>query len=176
MKIFHRATLGSGLALALACLSAGAAHAEGGRTREQVKAELAQAVRSGDIVANGESGLTLRELYPQRYPAAPAAGVTRAQVLAEFEQARRTGDILAGGDAGLRLNELNPQAYPPKVASQGKTREQVQAELHEALRTGEVLAGGDAGLLLNQLYPQRYANVPAAGIPMGSASSGKVLR
>jgi hypothetical protein len=178
MKIFRRGTFGPlAIALALTGLLGSAAHAQTGKTRDQVQAEFLEAVRSGNIVANGESGLTLRELYPQRYPAVPAAGVTRAQVLAEFEQARRSGDILAAGDAGLPLNEVNPQAYPPKAAAHGKTRAQVEAELREALRTGNVLAGGDSGLLLNQLYPERYANVvPAAGIPMGAASSSEMLR
>ncbi|HEY5580195.1 MAG TPA: DUF4148 domain-containing protein [Rhodoferax sp.] len=38
-----------------------------GVTREQVKAELAEAVRTGDIMAGEESGLKLNELYPNRY-------------------------------------------------------------------------------------------------------------
>ena len=43
-----------------------------GKTREQVKAELAEATRTGDIIAPGESGLKLNELYPQRYEQARA--------------------------------------------------------------------------------------------------------
>ncbi len=35
-----------------------------GVTREQVKAELAQAIRSGDITAGGEINLKLNEVYP----------------------------------------------------------------------------------------------------------------
>ncbi len=81
------------------------------------------------------------------------------------------------GDAGLPLNVVNPQAYAAKAQAHGKTRAQVEAELREATRTGNVLAGGETGLLLNQLYPERYANVvPAAGIPMGAASSTEMLR
>ena len=46
-----------------------------GKTREQVRAELAEAIRSGDIVANGDTpGETLRELHPQRYATAVAHG------------------------------------------------------------------------------------------------------
>jgi hypothetical protein len=40
------------------------------KTREQVKAELAEAQRTGDIIADGESGKKLNELYPSRYPKA----------------------------------------------------------------------------------------------------------
>jgi hypothetical protein len=155
------------LALA-ATLAAAGAQAQTGKTREEVKAELAEATRTGNIIANGESGLTLRELYPQRYPAvATAPGLTRAQVLAELEEAKRTGDLMAGGDSGLRLNELYPQLYPPKFAGLGKTRAQVQAELREAVRTGDMMASGETGVLLKDLYPQRYANVkPAADAPL----------
>jgi len=39
-----------------------------GKTREQVKAELAEAVRTGNIVV-GERSETLKELYPNLYPA-----------------------------------------------------------------------------------------------------------
>ena len=38
-------------------------------TREQVKAELAAAARSGDLLGGGESGAKLNELYPSQYPA-----------------------------------------------------------------------------------------------------------
>ena len=47
-------------------------------TREQVEAELAAAIRDGDMMADGETGLKLNELYPDRYPAKPVqAGLTR---------------------------------------------------------------------------------------------------
>jgi predicted RNase H-like HicB family nuclease len=159
MKSSHHKSLGS-LAFALAGLVGAAAHAQPALTRDQVKAELAEAVRTGNILANGESGLTLRELYPQRYPAVPTAGATRAQVIAELKDAQRTGDIIAPGESGLRLNQLHPEAYPPQAVAAGKTRAEVQAELREALRTGNILAGGDSGQLVKDLYPQRYANVP----------------
>ena len=53
--------------IVLAASMAAGAHAQTGLTREQVKAELAEAIRTGDIIGSGESGLTLRELNPQRY-------------------------------------------------------------------------------------------------------------
>ena len=62
--------------------------------------------------ATGESGLTLREEFPQRYPAAVVlAGKTREQVRAETLEAIRTGDMVAAGEGGVRLNEEYPQRY-----------------------------------------------------------------
>lgn len=52
----------------LLTLFAAAASAEPGLTREQVKRELAEAIRTGDISPPGDSGLTLKQLYPDRYP------------------------------------------------------------------------------------------------------------
>ncbi len=73
-------TRATGTLFLLAALGA-SAHADGGMTRAQVKAELAEAMRTGNMLAAGESGLTLRELNPQRYPSPVVAqGKTRAQV------------------------------------------------------------------------------------------------
>ena len=81
-------------------------------TRHQVKAELAEAIRTGDMVAGGESGLKLNELTPGRYPAKPmVAGKTREQVMAELAEATRTGDMAVGGESGLKLYELFPERY-----------------------------------------------------------------
>jgi hypothetical protein len=159
-----RATL---IALAIAAAFTAGAHADGGKTREQVRAELAEAVRNGDVMAPGESGLTLRQMYPQRYPAAPvaASGVTRAQVLGEVQDARRNGTLMAAGEAGEPTAQTSPQAYAARFT--GKTRAQVEAETREAIRTGNILAGGESSLLLKDAYPERYANIrPAAEGPM----------
>jgi hypothetical protein len=86
-----------------------------GLTREQVKAEFAEAVRTGEVMADGESGLKLNELYPNRYPAKPVPSrLTREQVKAEFAEAVRTGEVMADGESGLKLNELYPSRYPTK--------------------------------------------------------------
>ena len=136
----NRKTL-STLTLALAALAAGnalAADAAAPKTRDQVRAELAEAQRTGDMVAHGNSGQKLNELYPSQYPAkAVTQGNTRAQVLAELVEAQRTGDIVAHGDSGQKLNELYPSQYPAKAVTQGNTRAQVLAELAQAKRSGE---------------------------------------
>ena len=99
----NRKTL-STLSLALAALAAGnalAAEAGGPKTRDQVRAELADAQRTGDIFGSGESGKKLNELYPSQYPAqAVAQGKTRAQVLAELAEAKRTGEFALGNSQG----------------------------------------------------------------------------
>lgn len=94
------------IALAFSTLAAGHASAESsvpdytpattatapGKTRAQVLAELADAQRTGDIYAYGDSGKKLNELRPDLYPTkAVAQGKTRDQVLAELEQAQRSG-------------------------------------------------------------------------------------
>src|SRR5688500_8688151 len=40
------------------------AMADSARTRAEVKAELAEAIRTGDIIGSGESGLRLNQLHP----------------------------------------------------------------------------------------------------------------
>jgi len=145
-----------------------------GYTREQVRAELAEAVRNGDILAESESGLTLRELYPHRYPARlPTTRKTREQVRTELVEATRSGDILADGERHITLRELFPHRYPAREVSEGKSREQVRAELDEAVRTGDMLANGEQGLTLRELYPQRYParTSSAANVPVQRLSS-----
>jgi hypothetical protein len=152
----------SAAAIALLAAAMGAAHAEAPKTREQVRAEYFEAVRNGDIQA-GESSLTLRELYPHRYPAQQVAPAkTREQVRAEFEEARRTGGLLVG-ESGLTERELHPQQFPAAAVYQGKTREQVRAELAEAIRTGDIIGNGESSLTLREQYPHRYASKAATG-------------
>lgn len=119
------------IALAVAALVTGHAQAADniGKTRAQVQAELAEAQRTGDIVApkdagdefSAANGRKMNEIYPAAYPAKPVvAGKTRAQVQAELAEAQRTGDIVASKDAGddlssvsgRKLNQLYPNLYP----------------------------------------------------------------
>lgn len=158
----HR-PIASLLAIAIVALAAqGRAHAQAPLTRAEVVAQYEEAVRTGDLLAPGDSGKKLNELYPERYPKpTPATVLTRAQVIAELDAATRSGDVLAPGDLGLKSNERSPQRYPAPPAVAGKTRDQVRAETLEAIRTGDVLATGDSGLKLNELYPRRYGRLHA---------------
>ena len=104
----------SAIALAVAALSAGQVLAQDAapKTREQVRAELLQAQRNGDIIVNAETGQTARDMFPDLYPKTTVvAGKTRADVKAELSDAIRTGDIVADGETGLKLNQLFPQRY-----------------------------------------------------------------
>ena len=66
------------------------------KTREQVRAELSEAIRTGEMLERGGRSRKLNEVYPGRYPAKPAAQKkTRAQVLAELAEANRSYDNLA---------------------------------------------------------------------------------
>jgi hypothetical protein len=131
-----------------------------GLTREQVKAELEEAVRTGDITAYGDQSRKLNELYPHLYPAKPMqAGLTRELVRAELEEAIRSGDIMANGDQSRKLNELYPDRYPAKPVMASRTREEVKAELAEAVRTGDIIAFGEQSLKLKDLYPHRYPSM-----------------
>jgi hypothetical protein len=110
----------SAIALAAITLGTGAVYAadDGGPlTREQVRAELAEAIRTGDVVGNGLTGQKLNELYPNRYPKqAIPPSKTREQVRAELAEAVRTGDIVANGVSGQKLKELSPARYPIEQA------------------------------------------------------------
>jgi len=170
------------IALLLLAALGTTAQAQSEKTREQVKAELAEAIRTGDVLAPGETGMKLNELYPQRYakPAAQA-GLTRDQVKAELAEAIRTGDMLASGESGLKLNEAFPQRYPAVTVAAGKTREEVRTETAEAIRTGDMVAAGESGLKLNQLYPQHYARklgtyTAQAPSSLPAAAASSVLR
>ena len=108
-------TVLSAVAIALSTLLAGqalAADTGTPKTRAEVKAELAEAVRTGNILADGESGLTLRQMHPHRYAQQPAAvGKIRAEVKAELVEAVRTGNMLADGESGVTFKQLNPGLY-----------------------------------------------------------------
>lgn len=143
MKTTYAATL----ALALAALSAGSAIAADQAatlTRADVRADMAEAKRTGNVTADaklieafgGTPGQKMNELFPSRYAGKTAVVAAAAPVRAEML----------------------------KTSSTGLTREQVRAELAEAQRTGDVVAsddlaytfGGTPGQKMNELFPNRY--------------------
>ncbi len=144
----------SALFIASAMLVGSPAFAE--LTREQVKAELAEAIRTGDILSN-DSGQKLNELYPGRYPAKQVQStLTRAQVKAELAEAQRTGDMVVG-ESSRKLNEIFPGRYPVEQAPSTLTRAQVQAELAEARHTGNYAVDGEESGLCNEVHPYMHA-------------------
>ncbi len=140
------------------CFVGAAGAQDAGLTREQVKAELAEARRLGEL-PSGEVGRTPREISPGRYPAASApAGPTRAEVIAQLKEARRNGDI-EFGETGRTAYESAPGRYPQRVAEPGLTRDEVCAEYRAARRTGDLVADDEIGGKLNERFPSRYARV-----------------
>jgi Domain of unknown function (DUF4148) len=80
-------------------------------TREQVKAELAEAQRTGDMVV-GESGRKLNEISPDRYPITRAQStLTREQVKAELAEALRSGNYVAAGEESGLCKEVHPYMH-----------------------------------------------------------------
>lgn len=152
----------SAITVAVAALVAGqalAADTSESKTREEVKAELAEAIRSGNFVANGETGQKANELSPSRYPAKPAVqGKTREAVRAELAEAIRSGNYLVSGETGQKANERSSSLYSATSNVHGKTREAVKAELAESIRSGNMPADDASGLLLSQKFPKRYGH------------------
>lgn len=86
--------------------------------RADVRDELVAAQRSGEFIANAETGQKANQLDPQRYPAVLVAGKSRAEVLAELADAQRTGEVIVNAELGLKANQLFPHEYGhPVVAS-----------------------------------------------------------
>lgn len=164
--------------LVLAAIASTAA-AEPAKTREQVKAELREAIRTGNVFATGDSGLKLNEMYPQRYPQTTVGETkTREQVKAELAEAMRSGDVIVAGEGGLTLREEFPGRYPAVAVVTGRTREEVKAETLEAIRSGDMYAAGEGEMKLNQEFPQRYVKERAvyraqakATTPAGSTTA-----
>ncbi len=60
-----------------------------GKTRAEVKAELAEAQRNGELIVDSETGLRFNQVYPDRYPQPTVAqGKSRADVRAELVNSR----------------------------------------------------------------------------------------
>ncbi|AEC18690.1 hypothetical protein PT7_0150 [Pusillimonas sp. T7-7] len=127
----------SAIVFAFSTLIAGqamAANTDAPVTREQVKAELAEAIRTGNIVT-GESSAKLNEQFPALYPEQQVQStVTRAQVQAELAEAIRTGNVTVG-ESSAKLNEVFPQQYAQQSVD-SKSRAEVRTELAEAAANG----------------------------------------
>ena len=126
----------SALALAVAALSSvGAQAADGSVSRDQVRAELAQAQRSGDLLAAGEAGLPQNQANPAAYGAQPAAaGVSRQAVQAELAQYRREG-----------VNPWSMSYNPLKSFRSSTSRDAVTSQFLDAREQVAAFTGEDSG-------------------------------
>lgn len=87
----------------------------GPKTREQVRIELMDAIRTGDLPANDETGRMLNEVNPSAYPPKPSAACkTREQVRAELADAHRTGNLPASHDSGCMHRNMHPHRDPKR--------------------------------------------------------------
>lgn len=126
-------------------------------TREQVRTQLEQSIRNGDVIVGGEIGLTEREHRIQRGQArSEATGKTREQVQAELTEASRSGSILSYGDLMLPAFELAPQRYPARPAAAAMNRKQVQDELRLATQLGNAPVGGEDSLTPAMRMPEKF--------------------
>lgn len=133
----------SAVAIALGVMLSGPVLAadNGPETRAKVKAELDEAVRTGNMVYD-EIGQLYNEFYPHNYPSQTTVSKSRAEVQAELAEAVQTGNILFD-QTGRLYNEFFPHNYPNQnVAS--KTREEVRMELAEAIANDEYLGDTSA--------------------------------
>lgn len=136
--------------LGLLALSASLAHAHSALTRDQVRQELADALRTGSLIAPGESGLSLRELNPNRFAAQTAGLATplsksRDEVLRELQAAQQAGELPAVGEHSAGPDGRALGAPPLRGMGRALTRAQVVADYREAARSGGLLGLGEAG-------------------------------
>ena len=109
------------------------------KTRADVIADMAEAKRTGNIMASSQVAIDfgsttaakLNEIFPSRYPAVAAAPAkTRAEVRTELAEAQRTGDIPAdnleslvyAGVPGQKLKDVHPTQYPVKARASALTQ------------------------------------------------------
>lgn len=169
------------LVIAVASLLGTSSTQAQGFTREQVRSELAEAIRNGDMIADYQTMQTYRQLAPHRYPAGTvAAGKTREQVRQELAEAIRTGDVLGDSHQGLTAYELAPHRYPARPVVAGKTKDDVRAELELALRLGETPIN-EQGQTPAQQFPSKYAaaiaeHQLAKQLPAGEQSAKRVVQ
>ncbi len=150
----------STIVLAVAALTAGHAIAQDAtpKSREQVRAELIEATRTGELVGEAETGRKLNQMFPGRYPASSAVAdaKTRAEVKAELAEAARSGDLAVAGEYSPAIDSSSASGNASGTGrAEGKTREQVRAELREANRNGSLIVG-DMGNQRNALNPALY--------------------
>lgn len=77
------------------------------KTRAQVRRELAEAVRDGAVIANNDTGETLRSARPARFGHHDEPGLTREQVRAELVEAIRNGDVIANNATLERVRDAS---------------------------------------------------------------------
>jgi hypothetical protein len=114
-------------ATASSAVTADALPAGSSKTRQQVQAELANAIAAGELrEVHGEGSANMSKAEPS------TSTLTRAQVLAELKRARDSGELFE-----YSRNSSNWANAPKKFEGTQVSREQVQAEFLRARESGE---------------------------------------
>jgi len=82
------------------------------KTRAEVNAELQEARRLGLLPVDGDSGVLMKDRYPENYAKAAQTQKSRVAVIAELKEAQRIGTLLVNGESNLKLKDLFPGNYP----------------------------------------------------------------
>ena len=103
-------------ALTLLLALSSVAHADTGLTREQVKAELVQAQRNGDLI-DYETGLKQNQLFPSAYPAATAAAQIKPIASRAVARANQAAPALTGDIEFDAIAQRNAEALARRPAT-----------------------------------------------------------
>jgi hypothetical protein len=136
------------LTIAATLAGSGTAFAQECTTREQVQAELRQALRDETILSGDSSGAIALE-RAARHPAPPTVAdpALERQMKAELADAVREETILSGDSSGaMALERAARHPAPPTVADAARQR-QIKVELADALRNETILSGDSSGAI-----------------------------
>ena len=145
-------------AVALATAASATVYAQQ-ETRDEVKAETAQAKKDGQI-PTGDLDKKPADVAAARRAASSTSGLTRAQVSGEAKRAEKAGQ-LPTGDLDEKPADLANRRAAAKAPTSGLTRDQVRAETQASQRAGQNEVG-DLGKTQAEKDPPRYAGAPAS--------------
>lgn len=95
-----------------------------GKTREQVRAELNEAIRNGSLIADGETGQTFAQLFPGSYSASTSATASAAAPKAVAVTGKTREQVRAETMEALRLGLLTPNYdETPKIATPAQSEQ-----------------------------------------------------
>jgi hypothetical protein len=103
-------------ALTLSLALSSVAQADSGLSRAQVKAELAQAQRNGDLI-DYETGLKQNQLFPSAYPAATAAAQIKPIASRAVARANQAAPALTGDIEFDAIAQRNAEALARRPAT-----------------------------------------------------------
>lgn len=110
-------------------------------SREQVRDELEQARRNGELHADYTMERRWRDVNPYHYgrdASDPPGAKSREQVRQELADAQRRGEFPYDASLERAANEMNPYHYQSAAERADSTRDRVRQELADARRTGEI--------------------------------------